>query len=81
MGQMRTYLETPGHGGKDTRLVAAKPCPFCGSHSQSLSRMGNYVHCNDCGADGPEIQRGSDDLWRIAIERWNLRYTDGEVKP
>lgn len=63
--------------GDDTRIVGARPCPFCGSLAISLSRLGNYVHCQHCGADGPEIQRDKrgEELWRAAVERWNGRPT------
>lgn len=60
----------------DRRLLDALPCPFCGSRILDLSRMGNYVHCRYCGADGPEIQglrRDTEIVWREALQRWNLR--------
>lgn len=60
----------------DPRLVGAQPCPFCRSRWLALSRRGNYVHCQHCGAHGPEIQRTrDDDMWLEAVERWNGRPT------
>jgi hypothetical protein len=60
---------------EDIRLRDAKPCPFCGSLSISLSRLQNYVHCHKCGADGPETQaRDYEDRWRRAVDGWNGRF-------
>lgn len=43
-----------------------KPCPFCGS--RDLSNDGHYVHCEDCGATGPDEPIPDSD-W-VAV-RWN----------
>lgn len=50
--------------------VELLPCPFCESGSVRLinaSRRCGYVHCDDCGAQGPYAV--SDD----AIPMWNDR--------
>jgi Restriction alleviation protein Lar len=74
MSNRDQYLQTP-RPYVDDRLRDAAPCPFCGSRALSFSRMGNYVHCKRCGADGPEVpyQRDREYIWRIALESWNLR--------
>lgn len=51
-----------------------KPCPFCGSYN--LRNWGSYVRCEDCLADGPFMQPGSDD---DAAAAWNKRNIDPEV--
>lgn len=73
--RVNPYEQTPAPD-VDPRLAGALPCPFCRSRQIALSRMGNYVHCQHCGADGPEIQRSpNEDIWRAAVERWNGRPT------
>lgn len=60
----------------DTRLESASPCPFCGSLRLELARMQNYVHCRNCGADGPEVPHGHrGEGWLEALHRWNRRAT------
>lgn len=67
------YLQAP-KVDIDWRLANVLPCPFCGSKYITLSRLGNYVHCAHCGADGPEIERIRDpNVWRDAVARWNNR--------
>lgn len=62
---------------KDPRTKAAQPCPFCGNPMLTLSRMGNYVHCPKCKADGPEVPwKGMpfrEDAERQAVKLWNKR--------
>lgn len=70
----------------DSRLRDAKPCPYCASRNLSLTRMGNFVHCETCGADGPDAmdrwnRNRLEDLRRLAVERWNLRLTPPTAKP
>jgi transcription elongation factor Elf1 len=68
------YEQQAAIGPEDSRLSKAKPCPFCGSLSLSMSRLNNYVHCHKCGADGPEVEsRDHDHRWRMAVDQWNLR--------
>lgn len=60
----------------DPRLEHSMACPFCGGRNLSMSSRGHYVHCEGCGADGPEIpdRRGDrDDRRRISILSWNQR--------
>lgn len=58
----------------DPRLEHSMACPFCGSRHLSMSRLGHYVHCEGCGADGPErLERDRDDRWRMAVVAWNSR--------
>jgi len=60
------------------------PCPFCGSTEVHIQTTSTYrwvaVHCNSCGAVGPEIRRvsvWSDELSEVdrgyATEEWNRR--------
>jgi len=59
------YLEQMG-----VPMNRVAPCPFCGS--KDLSREFYSIHCNRCGADGPELDRKKDtgDM----IEAWNSRW-------
>jgi Restriction alleviation protein Lar len=78
MGEWQRQYEQKPVVVEDPRLreVPANPCPFCGSRAISLSRRDNYVHCERCGADGPEIEtRDPDYRWRLAVQEWNHRVT------
>lgn len=59
----------------DPRLAAAWSCPFCSSRALEFSKMQNYIHCQNCGADGPmtRLSDRQDDLWRLTLDRWNRR--------
>lgn len=47
-----------------------EPCPFCGSHDVETGHGSSfYVHCNECGVDGP----WNDDDEAAAIAAWNTR--------
>lgn len=56
-------------------LKDAKACPFCGSKNLKLEDIGGVsywiVHCEDCGADGPD--EDDDEREDSAIIRWNKR--------
>lgn len=61
---------------RDERLRDAPPCPFCHSGNLSLSKLGNFVHCETCGADGPDVyddcrKDRREDMWRLAVKRWS----------
>jgi hypothetical protein len=65
---------------RDERLRDAPPCPFCGSGNLSLGRMGNFVHCETCSADGPDVydnwgRERREEMWRLAVQRWSSRAT------
>lgn len=47
-----------------------EPCPFCGS--RSLTREFLSIHCNTCGADGPEVNRRAKLMDIVAA--WNRRH-------
>lgn len=77
----RQYLQEPIVEPRHPLLARASPCPFCASSRLSFGRMHNFVHCDNCGADGPEIViRGL--LPRMieehqgaleALLKWNMR--------
>jgi Restriction alleviation protein Lar len=72
---LREHLQqAPLTDPRDERLAGAVACPFCGSRNLSLSRTGTFVHCDGCGADGPEVPyERYGDAWRQALARWNAR--------
>jgi hypothetical protein len=50
-------------------MITPGACPFCHSSDTGLVGLGNkwkYVHCNNCGADGPPDLGESG-----AMESWN----------
>jgi len=59
------------------------PCPFCPPGptrdlSVRIYIQGRYVSlgCNACGARGPRVSLGSNEIWRTiedAIDEWNRR--------
>lgn len=69
--------------------IKSKPCPFCGSSDVSPRPYGEheggkpwsvyYVHCCNCGCDGPTVRVSGehDDLHETArgasIDLWNRR--------
>lgn len=69
--------------------IKLKPCPFCGSsrvysrpygeYEDGKSRSVYYVHCGDCGCDGPTVSvRGKHDAIpkaarNASIDMWNWR--------
>lgn len=70
----RLFEQVPVATPLDPRLERALPCPFCGSRHLEMARMANFVHCADCGADGPEVRpRYREETWIAAIDRWNWR--------
>lgn len=75
MSWQNEYQQTHVSGPEDPRLSQAPPCPFCKSTNLSLSRMGNYVHCNSCGTDGPEVSQrfAIEERWVEALARWSAR--------
>ena len=60
-----------------------KPCPFCGYHMpfakkyEALQPGESFwrVNCEECWAIGPEGDSSAE-----AIDLWNERYTDEEVR-
>ena len=50
------------------------PCPFCGGTNLRVC-TGEYVHCPDCGTDGPFFicMKGDEDHTAEAIAAWNRR--------
>jgi len=75
------------HGVLELNLMRLKdrfaPCPFCppGPTRDSSVRIyiqGRYVSlgCDACGARGPRVFLGSNEVWRTiedAIDQWNRR--------
>lgn len=53
-----------------TRLLGAKPCPFCGS-TRIVKGERYFAMCVDCGATGPE--RNADATERKFVGDWNTR--------
>jgi hypothetical protein len=67
----REWLQQTPTGPRDERLAGAVACPFCGSRNLSLPRLANFVHCDGCGADGPEVPVQRHDIsGREALARW-----------
>ena len=66
----------------DTRLVHAKPCPFCKSGPEHLRILFRHkVVCNRCGATGPKASVfANEDRSAAAVELWNLRADLADVK-
>lgn len=50
-----------------------KTCPFCGAKNadaiSNTAHTGFYVHCHNCGADGPWANNLGE-----AIDSWNRRF-------
>ena len=68
--------------------IKPNPCPFCGSSKVYANTIGEsedgkawavyYVHCRNCGADGPLIETDSVNVSSKAardasIDLWNWR--------
>jgi uncharacterized protein (DUF983 family) len=74
------YLCRPEPPPVHPLLKYAKPCPFCCSSHLSFGFLGNFVHCDTCGADGPEIRvyrprdEGREERARRAVAKWNTRH-------
>ena len=56
-----------------------RPCPFCGGRKAYLDRMesgsdeDSFIHCPECGADGPYYGGTDSTLPHEAVELWNHR--------
>jgi hypothetical protein len=61
-----------GHFGRhDNEEMTLFPCPFCGSSNiEPISKWWNRLHCADCGATSPRIDRRDADGYMNA---WNRR--------
>lgn len=58
-------------------MIAAKPCPFCGSIDLGIGRqtlgigrqtedregLPTYLYCGDCGAQGPWVYTRDKGVW------------------
>ena len=77
------YMQRYAHA-EDPMLQKARRCPFCGSPALSFGRRCNYVHCDRCGADGPEIavdrhaERG--EIAQRAVDAWNQRFANDALE-
>lgn len=51
------------------------PCPFCGSTNLDVCGvLVRYVHCLDCGTDGPwPCHQRKEQTQEEAVEAWNRR--------
>ena len=60
----------------------AKPCPFCGSVRlvESVAVSPVVISCYDCGAEGPAVSDGENDI-SAAIAAWNKRNYTGQPVP
>lgn len=46
-------------------MIAGYSCILCGSKDIGLEASTQYrLHCNSCGASGPEVPVREDSLWR-----------------
>jgi len=50
-----------------------RPCPFCGSNFVNMNRVGWWVVCENCGAEGPAKETREE-----ALATWNRRANEGE---
>jgi hypothetical protein len=70
----RYHLQVYPTPPDDPRLKSALPCPFCNSPRLAIARLQNYIHCNSCGADGPETRpTKSEGGYHAAVREWNRR--------
>lgn len=73
-----------GTVGQAMLMISLKllSCPFCGSDLIDLRADDSsaHVHCLNCKADGPEVERVFVDtvMMQRAIDEWNNRRGDGD---